>query len=696
MQPDGEVDHPMKRALQGLFFVCLLGGLGLLGPGRAARLARASGETSVEDAVKIAKDRVYPALVNIGVIMRTFSGGRALRMPAAGSGVIVSPAGHVVTNFHVAEDAIRITCTLPDGEHIDADVVVNDPLTDLSILKLRLHERSDTNQPVPFASIGDSSAIQIGDRVLALGNPLALGSSVTQGIVSSTARVFQSFTGSSIRNLELSEGQPTGLFTRWIQHDAFIQHGNSGGPLVNLAGEVVGINELSIGGVNFAIPSNLVKVVLNQALTFGHIDRGWIGVTVQPVRNLDRETGALVSSVLPDHPIAKAGIVPGDVLLSVGGRAFALRRFEDVPAFYAYVAGLPIGSQQEVVYLRGNETRKTKVEVGRMEAYRGEERVFPVWGVSARAITGPMAFARFYPDTHGVVITGVRPGKPPQVARPSLQRRDVITAIAGEPVGGLDDFAALQKKYRKKKDLLVDFRRGRRTMVTALDMTRKPPRRRGTELAKAWLGVNTQVMTPEVARALGMKGARGFRVTWVLPETPASKGGLKEGDVITALDGDVLAAWRIQDAELLRRRIEDMDIGSEVSLTVLRGGKEMPLAITLEETPETSADVKTEKDEILEYAVRDLTYRDKVDHHWALDLRGVLVANVGNGGWASVAGLAAGDLLVTLQGTSIPDVKTFKKETKRIAKEKPKRIRIFVRRGRVTTFLFVEPLWPKD
>ncbi|MFV1957780.1 MAG: PDZ domain-containing protein [Planctomycetota bacterium] len=688
----------MKRALQGFLFLCLIGGLGLLGPGSSPRLARAGGggETSLEDAVKTARDRVYPALVNIGVIMRTFSGGRALRMPAAGSGVIVSPAGHVVTNFHVAEDAIRITCTLPDGERIDADVVVGDPLTDLTILKLRLSERSDANKPIPFASIGDSSQIQIGDRVLALGNPLGLGSSVTQGIVSNTARVFQSFTGSSIRNLELSEGQPTGLFTRWIQHDAFIQHGNSGGPLVNLAGEVVGINELSMRGVNFAIPSNLVKKVLNRALTFGRIDRGWIGVTVQPVRNLDRETGALVASVLPGHPLAEAGIEPGDILLSVGGRAFDLQRFEDVPGFYAYVADLPIGSRQKVVYLRDGASKEADVEIRRMEAYRGEERVFPVWGVSARAITGPMAFARFYPDTHGVVITGVRPGKPPQVARPSLRRGDVITAIAGEPVKGLDDFATLQKKYRKKRDLLVDFRRGRRTMVTALDMTRKPPRRRGTELAKPWLGVNTQVMTPEVARALGMKDTRGFRVTWVLPETPASKGGLKEGDVITALDGDALAAWRIQDAELLRRRIEDMDIGSEATLTVLRDGKEMTIDVTLEEIPETAVDVKTEKDEILEYSVRDLTYRDKVDHHWPLDLRGVLVADVGNGGWASVAGLGAGDLLVSLQGTPIPDVKTFKKQTQRIAKKKPKRIRIFVRRGRVTTFIFVEPLWPKD
>lgn len=647
-------------------------------------------------AVAMARDRVYPALVNISTVTQRFRGGRAVRFLAAGSGVIVSPAGHVLTNFHVAENATRLSCGLPSGERIDADVIAHDPLTDLSVLKLRLHEREDPTLPIPFAAIGDSADLQVGDRVLAMGNPRTLSSSMTLGIVANTNRVFKSFTGNSIQNLELSEGQPTGLFTRWIQHDALIQPGNSGGPLVNLEGEVVGINELGGGGMGFAIPSNLAKEVLNRALTFGEIRRGWLGVTVHPVEPLDRMDGALVASVLGDGPAAAAGLEPGDVILSVGRLPMAVRRFEDVPSFYADVANLPIGRSQKVVYLRDGERHEVDATVTRMEDFLGEERLFPTWGVTAMSITGPMAFARHYPDTSGVVITSIRPGKAPEVARPALRSRDVVIGIAGEPVTDFETFEALQKKHRRSKALLVRFRRGRRDMVTVFDMTKKPPRPRRTELAKAWLGVQVQVLTPEVAKALGLEGRKGYRVAWVLPETEAEKAGLETGDVITALDGEALEAWRLQDAELLRRRIEDMDIASDVTLSVLRNGEEMSIDVTLEETPETAVDTKKAKDEVLEYQVREVTYMDRVDNHWPSDIEGLMVADVVNGGWANVAGLQVDDLLLSIEGEDVHTIAAFKKMVERIAKEKPRRVEFFVRRDRSTRFVFVEPEWPRD
>ena len=154
-----------------------------------------------------------------------------------------------------------------------------------------------------------------------MGNPLTLSSSMTLGIVGNPSRVFTSFTGSDMDDMDLGDGQVTGLFTRWIQHDALILPGNSGGPLVNLRGEVVGINELGGNGVGFAIPSNLAAHVLNQALTYGEVRRGWFGVTIFPVEKMDLKHGALVSALQPGGPAEQAGVVPGDVLLSIDGAA---------------------------------------------------------------------------------------------------------------------------------------------------------------------------------------------------------------------------------------------------------------------------------------------------------------------------------------------------------------------------------------
>ena len=168
-----------------------------------------------------AREAVYPALVNISVVGKQYQNGKLRRFPAAGSGVIVSPEGHVLTNFHVAGETTRITCKLPDGRAFTARPIVLDPLTDLAVLQLDL-DRNGVLEEVPYARLGDSDALEIGDDVLAMGNPQSLSSSMTRGIVSNPARVFTSFTGNEMDEVDLGSGQRTGLFTRWIQHDALI------------------------------------------------------------------------------------------------------------------------------------------------------------------------------------------------------------------------------------------------------------------------------------------------------------------------------------------------------------------------------------------------------------------------------------------------------------------------------------------
>lgn len=608
--------------------------------------------------------------------------------------MIVSPAGHVLTNFHVAGTAMRLTCKLPSGETVDADIVCRDPQTDLCVLQLRMGERADPSRPLTFASIGNSEAVVVGDHVLAMGNPQSLSSSITLGIISNTERVFTSFTGDRIEGLELG-GQATGIFNQWLQHDALILPGNSGGPLVNMKGQVIGINTRGGGGVGFAIPAAMCRKVLNHALTFGEVRRGWFALSALPVSGLQRTSGALVASVLPDGPAAKAGIQAGDVLLDIAGEPVAVESLEGVPMLLARIADLKPGRSVPVVFERAGVSQTVQVDVVRMPPFLGEERAFRIWGVSAMAITQLMATEQGWPDTKGVHLRTMGPGHAPDAAKPPLQPGDVILEIAGEPVDSLDTFERLQKEHEHSKELAVRFRRDREDMITVLDLTKRPRRRGSAELSKAWLGVRTQVLTTKVASALGLEGRKGFRVTRVLPGTEAEKAGLKAGDVLVALEGVALEAANLQDGQILQRRIEDMDIGADARLTVLRDGTEREIAVRLQETPSTVADASTAEDDVLEYKVRELTFLDRVDKDLPMDLQALMVADVEDGGWAAVAGLEVGDVLLRLGDDEIPTIAAFKEATRRLATARPERVRFFVRRGRNTTFVFARPEWPR-
>src|SRR5581483_6940619 len=497
--------------------------------------------------IETARQKVYPALVNISVVMRYYTGGRAQRTPGGGSGVIVSKDGYVLTNFHVAGHTTRITCTLPSGETMDASVVTDDPLTDLSVLKLRLDQRADPNAPLPYATLGDSDTLQVGDQVLAMGNPLMLSSSMTLGIVSNTKRVFTDFTGTDLEDMSLDEGEKTGLFTRWIQHDALILPGNSGGPLVNLKGEVVGINELGGNGVGFAIPSNIAAQVLKQAISGGGIKRGWLGFTVLPVQKLGRTTGALISAVTPDSAADKAGLKAGDILLALNNEPVTARFFEEVPLVYQRVAALTPGTTATLKTLRGTEERTVSVTVAPMDRYVGDEAEFRDMGVTVQEITPPMALIRRFPNADGLLVTGVRPGYPFESAQPPLAEGDVILSLGGKPTNSLDAFRRAVEAADKEQTT-VTFRRGDEEFVSIVKGIPEKPSEEGGELPKAWLGVKTQVLTSDIAKAMQIPDAKGFRITEVYPYTEASKAGLQPGDVITTLNGDKLDASRPQDA----------------------------------------------------------------------------------------------------------------------------------------------------
>jgi serine protease Do len=655
--------------------------------------------------IQRARDRVFPALVNILTVTRYYEGGRAQYGLSGGSGVIVTPDGVVLTNYHVAENAARIFCTLGTGERFEARVLAHDPLTDLSILKIRPDrgqtaassaKSSGSTQPTrtrfPYAPLGDSDAVKTGDYVLAMGNPLLLSSSVTLGIVSNPRRVFTDAVGSRIEAVEFERGDRSGTLTRWIQHDALILPGNSGGPLVNLKGEVIGINQLGGTGIGFAIPSNIARQVLRQVLRTGKIERGWIGISVLPVEKLRRSSGALIASITPESPAERAGLQPGDILLRLNGQPVRARFMEEVPLVYQQIAALPIGKTVAAEVERKGKRLTIQIQVERMEPYYGKEMEFRELGFTARDITRPFAYARKLPKK-GVYITGIRPGYPLDSAEPSLSAGDVILQVGDRPVRNLSELTAALNAHKGKELLPLTVQRREEIILSAV--RNKPPTEPSpsTELPKPWLGVRTQVITRQVAEALGKPNLKGFRITEVLPWSEASKAGLQVGDIIVALDGEALEASRVQDARELERRIEQRTIGEMMTLTLLRGDEQLQLAVKLEPTPASTLTIRTVRQRELEFSVRDVTPMDRMRNRWRQDQSGVIVTEVASGSWAQLGGLRTNDLILAINEQPVRDTKAFEQVMARIVQQRPSVVILFVRRDNDTHFVFIEPDW---
>jgi Trypsin-like serine proteases, typically periplasmic, contain C-terminal PDZ domain len=541
---------------------------------------QAQGRAALEDAlrrdIERARERVFPALVNILVVDRYFDGGRAQYSLGGGSGVIVSPDGLVLTNYHVASDAVRLFCTLSTGERLEAEALYHDALTDLSVLRLKLPPNAPKRE-FPYAPLGDSDALKTGDYVLAMGNPLLLASSVTLGIVSNPKRVFLNPFNQEIEGAEFERGDRSGMLTRWIQHDALILPGNSGGPLVNLQGEVVGINQLGGSGIGFAIPSRIARAVLEQVRRTGRVERGWLGFRAMPVEKLRRTEGVLVASITPDSPVAKAGLQPGDIILRIDGQAVNARFPEEIPLVYQQIAELPIGKTVAIEYLRNGERKTAQAQVERMEPYYGEEDEFRTLGFTGRDITRPMARASRLPEA-GVQITGIRPGYPLDTAEPKLNVGDAIVRFGERTIRNLQDLREAIEAHKDQENIPIVFQRRTETLITVIRNRPPSPPSPNVELPKAWLGVRTQVITQPVAQALGDPNLKGFRITEVLPYTEASKAGLQVGDLIVALNGEPLEAFRTQDARDLERRIERLPIGETATLTIVRNGERQKCA----------------------------------------------------------------------------------------------------------------------
>jgi len=651
--------------------------------------------------VESARDKVFPALVNIHVSTVNYWGGKEHKGASVGSGTIISAKGYVVTNQHVTNKGKKFRCTLADKQEISAKLIGEDPLTDLAVIKLNLSELKDPAKPLPVATFGDSSEVEVGDQVMAMGSPFALSRSVTLGIVSNTQRVFGGGrSGEDVEEMELEAGQRTGLFTRWIQHDALINPGNSGGPLVNLKGQIIGINELGGSGMGFAIPSNLAKQVTASLIEHGEVPRSWIGVSFKPIAKTGYDHGVLVNSVVSGGPAAKAGIDPGDLIVSIDGKALTVRFVEQVPPLMKRIADLPIGSSLQITYERKKRTVQAHVVTKRLEKDRGEETSLRSWGMTVEEITPKMARERRLKDTRGVLVSSIRSGGSAQLAKPPLRYGDILRKVENQRVTGLDELVEQYKTIMQSDPLpeylLVEFDRRGKSEITLVKP--KPPKNEDPprDLRKAWIGVATQPVLKKLAKKLGLPGRLGFRITRVYPRTKAAETGLKVGDIIIALNGEKLRPKGLQDAGLWARRLKRLDPDDRATVTVLRDGKSLDVNVPLEQTRYRPSEARREENRDFELTVRNVTFFDRDANQWGKDIKGVIVAQVVDGGWADEGGIQAGDLIQRIDDYPVRGRKSYRKAMARITKDQPQRVVFKVLRGIQTRFQYVEPEWKPE
>jgi Do/DeqQ family serine protease len=377
-------------------------------------------------------EKITPAVVNIAVLQRSpeeqnpllrdpffrrffgLPGGEAQPQISAGSGVIVDAKnGYVMTNAHVVKDAREVLVTLRDNRRLPAKLVGADPGTDIAVLKVDPKNLTDVR-------FGDSDALQVGDFVIAIGNPFGLGQTATSGIVSALGRSGLSMEG----------------YEHFIQTDASINPGNSGGALVNLKGELVGINTAIIGpsggnvGIGFAVPVVLARAVMDQLVKFGEVRRGRLGISMTDVVGGE---GATVAEVQADSPAAQAGLRKGDVVVALNGRPV-----RGAAELRARLGVVPVGESIELQVRRGGETRVVKAKVGAIEA--GGASGGAALQELAGAVLQDVQRSGLPGGNRAVLVTAVKPES--AAFRQGLRVGDLIVGVNGRRIGSTKELAA--------------------------------------------------------------------------------------------------------------------------------------------------------------------------------------------------------------------------------------------------------------
>ena len=531
-----------------------------------------------------------------------------------------------------------------------------------------------------------------------MGSPLALSQSVTRGIVSNTKLIMsRALEGGGRFTLD---GEDVGGLVRWIAHDAAIFPGNSGGPLVNLRGEIVGINEISFG-LGGAIPGNLAQRVCNEIIERGAIRRAWLGIEIQPLlKGGVVKNGTLVSGVITDSPAARGGLQAGDVLVSLAGRKVNVHHAEEIPQLTQLIASLPVGKEIEATVRRDGQTKTLKLVTMERPLMEPKTREVKSWGITVRDLSFLAAREMRLTDTNGVLVTSVRSGGPSGEAKPPLQSGDVLREVAGQPVRNVSELFAVTERLTDSKSApvpaLVSFDRRHDNALTVVNIGLKELEEPGVEARKASLAASVQAISREMAQQLGHKGITGVRITQVYPDSTAAAAGLRVGDLIVSLDGEKIPVSQPSDEEVFVQMIRQYRIGTKADFGILRGKDKLTLNVELTAGPKPEREMRRYHDPNFEFTARDLTYYDRLAVRRPEGQPGVIVTEVADGGWATVGELRGSDIIVAVGGEPVADVSALEKILKRLAQDRPKQVVLRIQRGIHSYFLELEPDWNQN
>jgi serine protease Do len=381
--------------------------------------------------IEHATAKVFPAVVYIRCLRETHEGGERKSQEVSGSGVVISPDGEALTNWHVIEDAISVRALLADGTAMDAEVIGSDKSTDLALIRLELPEGRES---LPYAVFGDAQSLKEGDFVMAMGAPWGLNRSVSIGIISCTRRYLA----------ETSE------YSLWLQTDASINPGNSGGPLVNTEGEVIGVNTRGGGGMGFAVPATTVQQLISQIREHGEVNWSWTGLQLQPLRDFNRDMyfegseGVIVAETDPQSPARRAGLKPRDRILRINGAPVNAVTEEDLPAVRRLVGFLPKDEPAVFEVRRAGETITFDITPREKGEVEGEEFDCPRWDFTVKTINQFDNEDLYFYRKEGVFVFGVK--YPGNAANAGLQRNDIITRIDGKEIRTLEELKSVHAR----------------------------------------------------------------------------------------------------------------------------------------------------------------------------------------------------------------------------------------------------------